>query len=61
MNRSTVAYVLAKAFFMPLPDLYSCYLMVILSILSSLYSSIKLAEKEGVIILCLPPHTTHES
>ena len=24
-------------------------------------SSIQLAEKEGVIILCLPPHTTHES
>ena len=23
-------------------------------------SSIQLAEKEGVIILCLPPHTTHE-
>ena len=24
-------------------------------------SSIQLAEKEGIIILCLPPHTTHES
>ena len=61
MDRSGVIQVLVKAFLNHAGPAQP--LLLLLDGHSSHFelSSIQLAEKEGVIILCLPPHTTHES